>query len=308
MLGYQGLCPVACEDYSLHPSQRHRENPSGPADSTWRRLLDLAAAADSGGIRDAETTVLDASDAFVSLYRPLCEPVANRSRVVGHLGQSLDGYIATASGDSNFVNDPENILHLHRLRALSDAVIVGAGTVAADDPQLTTRRVAGPNPLRVILDPKRRLPLTSRVFTDNAAATVLVAAETTAGPSRHGNADVLLVPSRDGELDLARLIEILVNRGLRKLFVEGGGTTVSRFIDANQLDRLHIAIAPVLTGRGKPGLRLAANETMAECPRPNHRLFTMGQDILIDCDLRAGDGIDAAVQANGEALGIRRIR
>jgi riboflavin-specific deaminase-like protein len=271
-------------------------------------LLDLAAVADTDRIGPTDTTRFDASNSFVSLYWPLCQPVGDGSHVIGHLGQSIDGYIATASGDSDFVNDPENIRHLHRLRALSDAVIVGAGTIAADDPQLTTRRVAGPNPVRIVLDPNRRLPLTSRVFTDDAAATVLIAAESTAGPSRHGNAEVLFLPLSDGELNLARLIEVLAHRGLRKLFVEGGGSTVSRFFDAQQLDRLHIAIAPVLTGRGKPGLRLAANETMADCPRPNHRVFTMGQDILIDCDLRSGGGSNEAAGTDRESAAIRRIR
>lgn len=308
MLGYQGLCRVAGEDYSLHPSQTHREDPPCPDDPTWRILLDLAAIADAVQRGRAGASTLDRSDAFVSLYWPLCQPVGNRSRVIGHLGQSIDGYIATASGDSDFVNGPENLRHLHRLRALSDAVIVGAGTIAADDPQLTTRRVAGPNPVRIVLDPKRRLPSTSRVFTDDTAATVLVAAETAGGPSRHGQAEVLFVPVNNGEFDLARLVETLASRGLKKLFVEGGGTTVSRFFDANQLDRLHIAIAPVLTGRGKPGLRLAANETMAECPRPNHRVFTMGQDILIDCDLRAGDSDNEAQLISRERSGIERVR
>ena len=83
---------------------------------------------------------------------------AARPITIGHLGQSLDGFIATHSGDAISVTGPENILHLHRLRALCDAVVVGAGTVAADNPRLTTRLVAGSNPVRVILDPACRLP------------------------------------------------------------------------------------------------------------------------------------------------------
>src|SRR4051794_23580720 len=95
-------------------------------------------------------TVLSPADPrhpLIDLYLPICSATSARPITVGHLGQSLDGFIATHAGESRWVTGEENILHLHRLRALCDAVVVGAGTVAADDPQLTTRLVAGPNPL-----------------------------------------------------------------------------------------------------------------------------------------------------------------
>jgi riboflavin-specific deaminase-like protein len=231
-------------------------------------------------------TPLAATEPLIDLYLPLCQPTTGS--LLGHLGQSLDGYIATASGDSDFVNDQENIIHLHRLRALHDAVIIGAGTIEADDPQLTTRRVAGPNPTRVVLDPRRRLSPRAQVFTDAAAATLLVAASTVADARRHGQARVLSLPAVDGRFDLAQLVDELRGQGLKRIFVEGGGATVSRFLDAGLLDRLQIAVAPVLTGRGKPGLRLAEQGSMRDCLRPEHRVFAMGRDILFDYDLRAG--------------------
>jgi riboflavin-specific deaminase-like protein len=260
-------------------------------------------------------TPIDAAIPFVDLYLPLCQASNDRPRVLGHLGQSIDGYIATATGDSDFVNDQENIRHLHRLRALHQAVVVGAGTIAADNPRLTTRRVPGPNPVRVVLDPRRRLPPTSRIFTDGAAATLLVVADSAGGSSRHGQAQVLFAPTHDGAFDLARVVELLAARGLQQLFIEGGGTTVSRFFDAGLLDRLQIAIAPVLTGRGKPGLRLAANDRLGDCPRPSNRVFAMGQDILFDCDLRAANTLngdrpdgDLRTPAQDSTSPIRRIR
>jgi len=116
---------------------------------------------------------------------------------IGHLGQSLDGFIATPSGDSQFVTGDDNIVHLHRMRALSEAVVVGAGTVAADDPQLTVRHVPGANPLRVVFDPGRRLSHTYRVFTDQEADTLYVCARSGLYKMRLGVVGTLVgVPSR----------------------------------------------------------------------------------------------------------------
>lgn len=274
--------------------------------SAWSSLLALAEATPAGPPEQSSRSPVDPSTAFNALYLPFCHPVTRGSQVLGHLGQSIDGYIATASGDSDFVNDHENIRHLHRLRALHDAVIVGAGTIAADNPRLTTRLVPGPNPVRIVLDPQRRVAPTAQVFTDDAAPTLLVVAESAGGSSRHGQAEVLFIPANNGQFDLTRLVEALAAKHLRKLFVEGGGTTVSRFFDADRLDRLHIAVAPVLTGRGKPGLRLAARETISDCPRPDHRVFAMGQDILFDCDLRSQSEQSSATTLATAA--IRRVR
>jgi riboflavin-specific deaminase-like protein len=223
---------------------------------------------------------------LLELYAPLCTTRAARPLTVAHLGQSLDGCIATASGDSYYVTGPDNVRHLHRLRALADAIVVGAGTVARDDPQLTVRHVEGANPVRVVLDPSARLNSQRRVFTDGVAPTLVVHADGAAAPGP-GKAEVLRVPAEGGVLKLDVLLARLHERGLFSVFVEGGGETVSRFLEAGLLDRLHVAIAPLLTGRGRPGLTLAARDKIAECLRPAHRVFTMGGDVLFDCDLRA---------------------
>jgi riboflavin-specific deaminase-like protein len=228
---------------------------------------------------------------LLDLYLPFC---GSAPLAIAHLGQSIDGYVATRSGDSSFVNGPENILHLHRMRALADAVIVGAGTIAADDPRLTTRLAPGKNPVRVILDPGLRLSADRRVFTDGEAETFLVcSAEITSEPSRgsgfsrdRGRAEVLDIPVKGTGLDLVALLDALHVRGLQRLFVEGGGTTVSRFLEAGLLDRLQIAVGPLIMGGGRPGLKLPAGERIAECLRPAHRIFAMGGDVLFDCDLR----------------------
>ncbi len=220
----------------------------------------------------------------LDLYLPLLPRYPGQSITLGHLGQSLDGYIATSRGESCFVTGPENILHLHRLRALFDAVLVGAETVAADDPRLTTRLVPGDNPVRVVLDPRRRLPADHRVLQDGAAPTLLVCAEGLAGLGRPGMAEVLAVPASDGRLRLDALLQALHRRGLWRVFVEGGGMTVSAFLAAGLLDRLQVAVTPLLIGEGRRGLSLPAGTALGDCLRPSCRVFRMGGDILFDCE------------------------
>lgn len=253
----------------------------------------------------------DACRAMLELYLPMCGACAERPLTVGHLGQSLDGYIATGAGDSDYVTGEANLAHLHRMRALADAVVVGAETVATDDPQLTTRRVPGPNPLRVVIDPQCRLDGDYRVFTDAAAPTlVFCTAEPGRGGARGndaatGDVERIAVGGRNGRLALDRLLGELRARGCVAVFVEGGGATVSGFLDAGLLDRLQVAVAPLLIGRGRPGIRLPARESLGDCLRPVCRAFAMGTDVLFDCDLRAPPGARAG--GGAEAAAIRRI-
>jgi riboflavin-specific deaminase-like protein len=222
---------------------------------------------------------------LLDLYLPVLPAHPGDAITVAHLGQSLDGYIATRGGESRFVTGPGNILHLHRMRALSDAVLAGAETVAIDDPRLTARLVAGDSPVRVVLDPRRRLGVDRQVFCDGAAPTLLVCAEGRRGPpARHGQAEVMAVPAADGHLDLAALIAGLHARGLRRLFVEGGGVSVSAFLAAGLLDRLQVAVAPLLIGEGRRGLGLPAPASLSACLRPPCRVFLMGEDVLFDCE------------------------
>jgi riboflavin-specific deaminase-like protein len=233
----------------------------------------------------------DARAELLDLYLPICGATPARPITVGHLGQSLDGFIATHTGESQFVTGDDNIVHLHRMRALCDAVVVGAGTVAADDPQLTTRHVLGPNPLRVILDPARRLSPTYRVFTDQMAPTLYMCAQSRIAPGERlmGSAAIVGYDAETPADGVANVLRLLRARGCSRVFVEGGGVTVSRFLEANLLDRLQIAIAPVLIGDGRPAIRLTPQAHLRDCRRPAYRVFRMGGDVLFDCEL----GVDA---------------
>lgn len=225
------------------------------------------------------------------LYLPLCAAQPQHPVAIAHLGQSIDGRIATERGDSRYVNAHENLVHLHRMRALCDAVVVGAGTVACDDPRLTTRLVSGEHPVRVVIDPQLRLGARARVFTQPEAKTLVACDAARADPARSpvGERDTIALPqarSDPGGLDLGALLAALQARGLHAVFVEGGGATVSRFVRQGCLDRLQITIAPVIVGAGRQGLQLPGTQAMRDCARPPHRLYRMGDDVLWDFDLR----------------------
>src|SRR5215468_3017144 len=267
----------------------------------WQSILDAARSV--AGLTAARELLArlprnDPRVPVLDLYLPICGATAEHPITVGHLGQSLDGFIATHAGESRYVTGQENIVHLHRLRALCDAVVVGARTVASDNPRLTTRLVEGPNPLRVIMDPARRLDASHRVFTDQEADTLYVCARSLlkAGEQRFGCAAIVGIDDHadgPGSANVAALVGMLRSRGCSRIFVEGGGVTVSMFLEANLLDRLHMTVAPLIIGDGRPAIRLPARALLDDCHRPSYRVFRMGGDVLFDCDLRSR-GDDAA--------------
>ena len=216
---------------------------------------------------------------------PLFAPLLAPGRIViGRLAQSLDGRIATLSGDSQWIGGPGDLRHTHRLRALCDAVIVGAGTVRADDPLLTTRLCTGPSPVRVVLDAGQRLGTGYRLFRDGPPTLLVTGRD---GPARHGAAEALRIPSLpSGGLDLAALLAALDARGLRRIFVEGGGQTVSHFLSAGLLDRLHVTVAPIILGSGRPAFDLPEIGRIAQAMRFTWTCHSLDPDVLFDIALK----------------------
>jgi diaminohydroxyphosphoribosylaminopyrimidine deaminase / 5-amino-6-(5-phosphoribosylamino)uracil reductase len=239
-------------------------------------------------VRGSASGLTSDAEQLFTLLLPLVVGERASSLVVAHLGQSLDGRVATPTGASQFITGREDVVHTHRLRALFDAVIVGVRTVLLDDPQLTTRYVTGPHPARVVLDPHGKLHGPHKLLEDGIASTLVITdRELISGRMRLGNAEWLGLASRDGRFDLAELRAVLRERGLSRLFVEGGGVTVSRFLASRTLDRLHVSVAPMILGSGAPAFALPPIDSLAEALSPSCRTFALGSDVLFDCELRA---------------------
>ena len=229
------------------------------------------------------------------------------SVVIGQLGQSLDGRIATPTGVSKYINGHEALCHLHRLRARADAVIIGVGTAIADDPALTTRHVDGPNPVRIVIDPSGRMPPDLALLNDRAAPVICITARGVRPPA--GAEGMALDCDQAGLIPPAAIVAALAGRGLRRLLVEGGAETLARFLDAGVVDELHLMVAPIVLGSGKTGLNLAPIETLDQAMRPLVRTMRFGDgDMLCMCDLgrRADPAADAAAAASGEEEGACR--
>ncbi|MGL5808314.1 MAG: RibD family protein [Nocardioides sp.] len=217
-------------------------------------------------------------------YRALVE---NERLAIAQLGQSVDGFIATRTGDARFVTGPQDRRHLHRLRALVDAVVVGVNTVIADDPQLTVRDVDGGSPTRVVLDPHARAPRGAGVFQGGDVPTLWVVASGEPVPAPPGpGVTAICLPATESGFEPALVVKALAERGLRRILVEGGGVTVSRFVAAGAVDRLWITTAPLLLGDGVPGIRFEGCDQLSDAVRAAPRRFEFGDDSAVELRLR----------------------
>jgi riboflavin-specific deaminase-like protein len=220
------------------------------------------------------------------IFGPLRAGGADELTVVAQMGQSIDGRIATETGHSKYINGAPGLDHLHRLRALVDAVVVGVGTAVADNPQLTVRRVAGPSPARVVIDPRGRLSPDSRVFADNGTRRIVICG-LDAPANFPAGVEVLRVQLVDGCFAPGDILASLHGAGLRRLMIEGGARTVSGFLKAGCLDRLHIVVAPMLLGAGQPSIELPPVKFADDALRPPVRAHLLADEVLFDIDLSA---------------------
>jgi riboflavin biosynthesis pyrimidine reductase len=165
-------------------------------------------------------------------------------------------------------------------------VVVGVGTALADDPLLSVRRVAGPSPARVVIDPNGRLPAAARALRDDGVRRLVIVAEG-AGVQLPAGIERAALPAPQGRLDPCDILTCLAARGLRRILIEGGPATVARFLEARCLDRLHVVVAPIILGGGRSSLDLAPITRCEEALRPHTVTHVLGNEVLFDCDLSA---------------------
>lgn len=188
-----------------------------------------------------------------------------RPRVTLKLATSLDGRIATASGESQWITGPEARLQGHHLRATHDAILVGVETVLADNPRLTTRlpQGEGPDPLRIILDTRLRTPATAHVASGHSLIF------TTSTPRPIGEAEVIqITPDAHGRPSIPAVLDVLEQRGITSLLIEGGGRVAAGFVQAGAVDRLEWFRASILLGgEGRPCIAALDLANLASAPK-----------------------------------------
>lgn len=254
-------------------------------DLLWSRLL---------AIRNRKQAFpARAPEPALSLYGPIA---AARGRfVLAQVGQSLDGRVATPFGDARDISGPDGIAHLHRCRALVDAVVIGIGTVKADNPRLSVRAVAGPDPVRVVIDCHGELTGEEGLFHDGGAPIIIIQSDE--APLRDYPADVIRLPRNENGLCPTDILDALEDRNLERILVEGGARTIARFVDHGLVDHLHVSIAPLIIGSGPQGISLPPIRTLSEAHRPSANIFALGSEVLFDCRLREEPAVSSTRQS-----------
>ncbi len=219
--------------------------------------------------------------------------------VTVHYAQTLDGRLATRTGDSQWISGQPSLVLAHRLRSLHTAVLVGAGTVMADDPRLTARLVDGPTPVRVVVDSTLRLPLSARLLNDGAAPTIVATTqrapvERRASFAARGAEVLVLASTPGGQVDLGALLEELGRRGMPSLLVEGGAGVITAMLRERRVRRLVVSIAPLVLGSGIEAVGELDIMRLRDALAFRRASFSqLGPDVIFDGELEGPREADA---------------
>ncbi len=220
--------------------------------------------------------------------------------------QTVDGRIATFTGHSRWISSPPSLRFAHALRACHDAILVGGGTVRADDPELTVRLVRGRQPLRIVLDSRLKTRPEAKILKNQDRARTIIAAAAD-GTVKKGalfeklGVEVLRCGEDDAHrVDLKKLFSELGKRNVSSVLVEGGAAVITSVLKEKLADRIVIVIAPKIVGKGVEAVQDLGIETMdGALTLSVDRILRKGGDIILDGRLNRGGGLFSSPSENG---------
>ena len=207
--------------------------------------------------------------------------IKNKKLVIAQIGQSIDGRIALNNGNSHYINNPKSIIYLHCLRSISDAIIVGSNTIKKDDPLLTTRKIKGTNPKRIIIDGSLSLNNKYKIFNDGNENIIFTKSDKNI---RLNNSTIIRLKEKNFTKNLITQIKKLK---YKNILVEGGSKTISELINNKYIDILQFMIAPILIGSGINSLNLKEISNLNKAIRPKHNFNGLENEIIVNLFLNS---------------------
>ena len=207
--------------------------------------------------------------------------IKNKKLVIAQIGQSIDGRIALNNGNSHYINNPKSIIYLHCLRSISDAIIVGSNTIKKDDPLLTTRKIKGTNPKRIIIDGSLSLNNKYKIFNDGNENIIFTKSNKNI---RLNNSTIIKLKEKNFTKNFITQIKKLK---YKNILVEGGSKTISELINNKYIDILQFMIAPILIGSGVNSLNLKEISNLNKAIRPKHNFNELENEIIVNLFLNS---------------------
>ncbi len=205
----------------------------------------------------------------------------NKKLVIAQIGQSIDGRIALNNGNSHYINNPKSIIYLHCLRSISDAIIVGSNTIKKDDPLLTTRKIKGTNPKRIIIDGSLSLNNKYKIFNDGNENIIFTKSNKN---TTLNNSTIIRLKEKNFTKNFITQIKKLK---YKNILVEGGSKTISELINNKYIDILQFMIAPILIGSGINSLNLKEISNLNKAIRPKHNFNELENEIIVNLFLNS---------------------
>ena len=220
------------------------------------------------------------------ILRQSCEIIIplllkNNNNFIGQIGQSLDGKIALNNGSSHYINEKESITYLHCLRSISDGVLVGVNTIIKDNPLLTTRKIKGPNPIRLIIDPTLKLTNKYKIFKDDNKNIIFT---NSSKEKKFINTTIVKFPKKNFTKNI---YDYLKKTSLQTILIEGGPTTLSHFIELKLLNYMQFIISPTIIGSGIDSLRLKPISDLKNALRAKNTICKLGKEIIVTLDFNS---------------------